>query len=207
MKEGVCMQGIIFLFSNWGIWIIATFIIGRKVPYRAHIAALALLLICLFGLNVQIFSMIISAPACVLLLLGYVYTAALSSGRKFYMIFSVLIIMIGYAGFLMLEMYDPIWLIVDRRIILLFFIFVVAYFLFPNSIWDRLVFVLLGMIQGEILFSFILGSWYIPYIVGAGAVLDLIILIIMVLGITHSIGKAISSWTRSNGYVKTVKKI
>lgn len=207
MKEGVRMEGVIFLFSTWGMWIVSTFIVERKVPYRVHLAALALLLIILFDLNVQIFSMTISAPACLLLLIGYVYTSMLSAGKKFYMIFSVLIIMMGYAGFLMLEMYDPIWLIVDRRIILLFFIFVVAYFLFPHSFLSRLVFVLLGMVQGEILFSFILASWHIPYLVGGGGALDLIAAILLFLGLTHMIGKAFSGWTKLNGQMKTVKKI
>lgn len=179
------MAGIVYMFSLWSLWIYSTFIMDKNARLRTFIAITALILIILYPLELQVFTFLITGPACVLVIIGYVYMAKLPLGKKFFLLFSILILMLGYTGFLLLEMYDPVWIMVDRRIIICFFLFSLSYFLYPASLISRIILIMLGTIQGEILFSLILDRWSFPYVIGARQYLDILSLASLSLLVSH----------------------
>lgn len=173
------MPGIMCLLFLWAAWIYATFIMDKKHPMRWSVATLSLILIILHPITIPIFAIQISGTGLFLLLISYFATSKLPIKQQLHLLFSVFTVMIGFAGFLLLEMFDPIWMFLDRKILISFMLFVFAYFVYPSSIYKRLLFVFLGTLQGDLIFALILTKWKMPYIIGSLEYLDILAITIM----------------------------
>ena len=77
--------------------------------------------------------------------------------EKLYSLLSALIIAMLYTSFHLLEIYDPIWIVVDR-VFLLSSALVYASVLLHGDRILRLCSLYVGMLQGESLVTFILGN-------------------------------------------------
>ncbi|WP_430413634.1 YphA family membrane protein [Lederbergia citrea] len=164
----------LYLFIVWSIWIICTFIMEKNLPYRWTIAAIALILIILQPTAITIFSMTISGPALLLILICYYSVSKLKMSKQVYVFFTVLALMVGYAGFLLFEMYDPVWMIIDRRIMVSFLLFLISYLISSSSLSTRVIVVVLGTLQGELLFAASLNRLDMPYLIGSKEYLDIL---------------------------------
>ncbi|WP_062104795.1 YphA family membrane protein [Bacillus niameyensis] len=161
------MAGNLFFLFMWCLWIYFTFMMNKNNNIRWKAAASILIIIIFVPVKMDVGPLTLSGPALFLLFACYYMAAKFTLKKQIYLLFSVIALMLGYTGFLLMELYDPIWVIIDRRIILSFVLFVVGYFIYPTSIRLRLLFILLGVIQGEIVFAIILSKWQISYIIGA----------------------------------------
>lgn len=185
------MDGILALFFLWGIWIIATFIMDKREALRRPVAAVALLLIITFPIAIPVFSLKVSGAVVILLFVNYYMVSKLALLRKIYIMLAVVALMVGYSGFQFFELYDPVWIFFDRRMILSFIFICFSYFIYPSSLKWRLVFISLGTIHGEILFAVILLRWNMPYFIGSAAFFDIICLTFICLISIHSLVKLV----------------
>ncbi|CAM3974001.1 YphA family membrane protein [Lederbergia lenta] len=192
------MDGILTLFFLWGIWIIATFIIDKQEVLRRPIALIVLLIIIVFPYAIPVFSITISGAVLLLLFINYYIASKLPILKRIYMILAVIALMVGYSGFQLFELYDPIWIFFDRKIILSFIFLSLSYFIYPSSLKWRFVFICLGTIHGEILFAVILSRWSMPYLIGSAAFFDIICLTFICLLSIHSVVKLVDLATLNN---------
>ncbi|GAA0347352.1 hypothetical protein GCM10008967_42170 [Bacillus carboniphilus] len=72
-----------------------------------------------------------------------------------YQICTSLLVMLFYCIFLLFELYDPIWVFVDRKWLLTIMISVIAILLNSNGKW-RVITAFLGIGMGEILYAYVL---------------------------------------------------
>jgi type III secretory pathway component EscS len=167
------MDGDIFLGFLWAVWLIATFFLNKQNVMRFPAAVLSLILIISFPFSVPIFSFTIKLPAVIFLAVGYYYINSLPFTRKLYMILSVMIITAGFTGALLMELYDPIWMFMDRRIILGGIVFLLGQFLYPHSLYKCLSSMVIATIHGEIILSIFLSKWGIQYPIASEPFLDI----------------------------------
>lgn len=161
------MAGHLFFLFMWCIWIYITFIMNKSNNIRWKVAAFILIIIIFVPVKMDVGPLTLTGPALLMLLSSYYMAAKFTFRKQVYLLFSIIALMLGYTGFLLMELYDPIWVIIDRRILLSFILFVFGYFVYPRSIHLRLLLIFLGVLQGEIIFAIILSKWQISYIIGA----------------------------------------
>lgn len=186
------------LLFFWIFWIVVTFWMDKNSEYRYNFAVLSLSIIILFPVTVKLGVLQFSGPSLLLLLISYLVASKLSFKKQLYVLFSIISLMTGYAGFLLLELYDPVLIIIDRRIILSIVAFIIAFIIYPSSIQLRLIFLILGTILGDLIFAIILTKWNIPYTIGAVDSLDFLTVTTALIFINHFI-------TRIHSYTKLHK--
>ncbi len=202
------MAGYIYLWMLWSIWTISTFILNKNNSLRLPIACSALLLVIVFPFSISFFTLQIQLTALILTLFCYIYIAKQSRLQKIYSFMSIFIVMTGYTGFLLVEMVDPAWILIDRRVLLTILLIILAFCLYPNSYLSLITCIIIGTFHGEILFSTILLKWNITYIVGTGGYLDLISYCIIIVFFIRFIYKLVAYViTSKQSLVKSNRRI
>lgn len=201
------MPGLLFLFVAWGSWIIATFILDKRNPFRMYASVLSLLLIILQSVSFTLFSLTISASSIPLILTAYLSIYQVSFFKKIYLFFSVMIIMFGYAGFFLFEMYDPVWVLLDRKILLSGGLVIISWVLYPSSLLFRCSALVIGSLHGEVFLSIFLSKWKMPYTIGSADYLDVFALTFSSIFLTHAAGKIILAFKKAlEGKLKVKKQ-
>ncbi len=183
------MPGIIFLFLAWGAWITATFILDKKKTFRFPIAMVALILIILHSTSITIYSIQIGAASLPLIFSAYWLVYQGTWLKKIYLFCSVMIIMLGYVGFYLLELYDPVWVLVDRKILLTVGLLVLGWMLYPTSFIYRCAAIVIGSLQAEVFLSIFFLKWRMPYPIGSNDYLDIMALTVLTLLTAHAAEK------------------
>jgi hypothetical protein len=111
------MEGIIFLWVAWGLWIYTTFIMQKKTNGRFTYSFLLLCLISLFPYSFTIFSYEVYAAFVFMAVLALFYIRALGLRQKLYMLIGLLTIAMSYAGIGMIGIYDPVLMIIDPQLV------------------------------------------------------------------------------------------
>ncbi|MEC1374807.1 hypothetical protein P9D39_10920 [Heyndrickxia oleronia] len=199
------MDGFYSLFFLWSVWIYTTFILSRQNQLRFRIAFLSLLLLIVYPFSISLFSIPMQLSSIILLIICYFYFSKLKFWKKVYMFLAIFIIMIGYSGFSLLELYDPVWIFMDRKFLFGFVLFLLAQLLYPRSLPSQILCAFTGTIHGEIIYSLILKKWGFPYIIGDRSCLDICALVIFFLLSWFMINKMITSITLKNNVLKENK--
>ncbi|GIN56491.1 hypothetical protein [Lederbergia ruris] len=168
------MPGSIFLLFVWIIWIFATFLMDKQEEHRWKIALFALVMIICLPLKISFNGFMMSGQGLIVLIACYMIMVKLSFKKQFILLISIFSLLLGYTGLRLFELYDPILMIVDRKILLAFLLIVVSYFVFPFNFLERVLLVCLGVLQGEFLLALILSKWRIPYLIGSLEVFDIL---------------------------------
>jgi len=166
------VSGILCLGVLWAIWITATFWMDKDRKERFPIAFCSLILMISFSYKIQLFHVEVQLPAVILLIIGYYYIAHFKYRKILYMLISIFIIMIGYAGLLLIELYDPVWIVINRTIMYSILFFMFAQLLASESMFIGITIVLMGTIHGEFLYAHILHKWDLQQTAGSYAYLD-----------------------------------
>lgn len=193
------MPGYLFLLLAWGIWITATFILDKNESYRLPVAILSLVLIILYPNSFTLFTYHIGVASCLLLFSAYFLIYKGSLIKKIYLFFSVMIIMFGYAGFFLLELYDPVWVFFDRKLLLSGVLFILGWILYPASLLYRYSAIVIGSLQGEVFLSVFLSKWKMPYTIGSAEYLDVFALVISANLVLYGTQKAVLAFKKALG--------
>ena len=142
----------------------------EKDSIRWKISACILIFIICSPLHVTIASFTVSVNALLLSVVAFIGIALYSIWKKLYTLLSALIIAMLYTSFHLLEVYDPIWIVVDRLFLLSSALVYAAVLLHEDRIL-RLCSLYIGMLQGELFVTIIFRKLHFPYDYGSLAFL------------------------------------
>jgi hypothetical protein len=166
------MEGLIFYWISWMVWIMATFFMDRNNKYRFLLSAWILFFIMLSPWTLKIFNVETGIGGLFLLVSLYIFAGRLKKLSKLYFLFCAFILMMAYVTFHLFELFDPVWVIFPRNWMLSVLLVYLAVLLQKNRML-RLPLILLGSIQGEVLYALILNQFSFPYTIGSLAFLDI----------------------------------
>jgi hypothetical protein len=101
----------------------------------------------------------------------YLYIAQLNRKKVLYFLLSAFILMLLTVCFLFFELFDPVWILIDREWLLAIFV-VYGTLLLHSDKNARLLSLLFGMVHGEIFYAFILKRFSFTYSISSLAFLD-----------------------------------
>ncbi|MCM3586489.1 hypothetical protein M3182_12165 [Mesobacillus maritimus] len=165
------MEGAMFYWFAWLGWVWATFFLSRDNPYRLKIAFWLLLLMISSPYRIELLGIELQITAIILMGISLVELAILRN-RIFYSVFlSSFIMMLAYVSFLLFELFDPVWVIFDRKWMIAIGGVLLASVLQSHK---RLQVLSLGtgMLLGEIFFSFYMKKLSFTYAVASPVFLD-----------------------------------
>ena len=167
------MDGLMFYFTSWSLWIYITFIMRKENPYRLKLAAGILMTIILAGFHVPIRGIGIDIQAGALFSLIFSYSFLMGEKKRsiFYFLICSYIVTLGYATFHIVEVFDPVLVIVKEN----WMIAVLSTYLIlllQGTLKGRIILLISGTMQGEILYALIVERYPFPYQAGSFAYLD-----------------------------------
>nr|WP_295972389.1 hypothetical protein [uncultured Bacillus sp.] len=165
------MDGLIFYWIFWLGWVITTFFYPKDHPRRLLISAWILGAIIVFPASIEFLGLKWHGTGLYILLTFYLYAAWLPFKTSLYFLLSVFILMLLTVCFLLFELFDPVWILIEREWLLA--VAAVYGTLLLHSIKGyRVLSLLFGMVHGEIFYAFILKKFSFTYPVADPAFLD-----------------------------------
>ncbi|MFS0863541.1 hypothetical protein [Fredinandcohnia sp. 179-A 10B2 NHS] len=166
------MDGSVFYWICWMAWVCSTFFM-KKNRERLILSGCFLLLIIVSPYFFVIGSVRINIGIFIVLLYCFTKIAKRTSKQKLYLLICILTISLAYSSFQLFELYDPVWLFFNRNFMLAAALIYVTIML-VKEFQFRLVALLIGAIQGDILYAIIVSNVNIPYDIGSFKFLDVI---------------------------------
>lgn len=174
------MEGLYFYGFTWALWIISTFLIRKTSNLRLPLAIILLFILILSPYTFQFGNYTISYVSFFMLLVIFLIVGTFKVKKLLYFFITTLIMSVGYVTFLLFELFDPIWIIFKRELMLSF---MVAYLsvLLQKKVLGRIFIIIVGGVYGDILFSIILFPFSFPYDIGSLRFLDVCSIAVMML--------------------------
>lgn len=157
--------GLYFYFLGWIGWIIITFLFSKSA-IRTFLSILLLSLLAGSATHVNIFGFSVNVAFIILVLTAIILLSKTLKQRYVLHYFSICTLSLAYVCFVIFEIYDPVWIFIDRTWMLSFILLYITLLLFKTK-WERFVFMLTGVLQGEILNSFVLNSIFSYSVIGS----------------------------------------
>lgn len=172
-RRCVFLEGIVFYWISWSIWIAVTFLLDKKnkIRYPLSLGVLLIIIGSIYTLDFGEFS--ISVTALIILSLTYYFITRLRKAGAIYVFICNLIILLAYCSFLLFELFDPVWVVFDRKWMLSIILVYLTLMVHENHLM-RILIILMGTLNGEVLFALIIRQYQFPYIVGSLAFLDVV---------------------------------
>ncbi|MCM3122212.1 MULTISPECIES: hypothetical protein [unclassified Mesobacillus] len=167
------MEGLYFYWLAWIAWIWVTFIMGKNHPNRLKwaICLLAVIIASPYKVDFLFFKFHLSAfPIAIFI---FMETKRKKTGSFLYLFLTSFIIMLAYTSFLMFELFDPVWVLFDRKLMLGAAGFYLAILLHKGG-QDRMLALVTGFLQGDILYSAVLWRFNFPYEVASMTFMDIL---------------------------------
>lgn len=173
----ILLEGIYFYWFSWIGWVITTFML-KKSKERTALSFFILLIIIVSNHTYHISEYAIHAPFALLFFFSIVFMAMTKGLLLYYYLICSLIISIGYVCFHLFELFDPVWLIFDRKWMLSFVMLYLILMLVKDP-YHRLSVAMIGVVNGELLYSMILIKFFREIQIGNFAFLDAFAFIIL----------------------------
>lgn len=174
------MAGSMFYWIFWSLWVYLTFILKRQNSSRLKLSAGVLAVIILSPYYIHFAGFALNSSALFLLFLAYVTLYHEKTSRLLYFFICSFIVMIAYVTFHLFEIYDPVWLIFNKEWMLGIVIGFLTILLQKNG-HDRLFILIIGFMQGELLYACILRRYHFSYPVGSLGSLDAFSLTLLII--------------------------
>ncbi|MEH7012672.1 hypothetical protein V7087_18000 [Neobacillus niacini] len=174
------MEGSMFYWIIWVFWVYITFFMNKQNLYRTKLAAGILMFIIFSNVNFMFMGFEFYASGLFMLLLSYIIFSKKKLGSLLYAFICSFIVTISYVTFNLFVIYDPIWVIFQKEWMMGICFSCLAIFL-QNSLKDRLLIIVSGTMQGEILYAYYLSKFEFTYPIGSIAYLDVSSLAVLLL--------------------------
>ncbi|WP_458412677.1 hypothetical protein ACNQFZ_17965 [Schinkia sp. CFF1] len=170
------MEGIYFYWFSWLGWVFTTFLMNKS-KQRTILSFVLLLVIAVSDHVLRGGGYTFRASFLLLLLFSFVLLSKSKGLHLGYHLICSLIISIGYTCFQLFELFDPVWLIFDRKWMLSFVILYLILML-AKDFYYRASVAISGVCNGELLYSFILKKFSFKVEIGGFLFLDALAVII-----------------------------
>ncbi|WP_053073702.1 hypothetical protein [Bacillus sp. LL01] len=157
--------GLYFYFLGWIGWIIITFLFPKS-SVRTFLSLLLLLVIAGSATYIDIYGYKVNIAFLFLMITAIILLTKTLKQKYFLHYFSICTLSLAYVCFVIFEIYDPVWILIDRTFMLSFILLYLSLLLFKGKL-ERFVFMLTGVLQGEILNSFVLNSIFSYSVIGS----------------------------------------
>ncbi len=165
------MDGLLFYWLFWFGWVITTFVYPKHHPHRLSCSAWLLGSIILSDVSLAFLGHEWNGAGLFIIVTIYLYIAGLNRKKVLYFLLSAFILMLLTVCFLFFELFDPVWILIDREW-LLAIVVVYGTLLLHSDKRARLLSLWFGMVHGEILYAFILKRFSFSYPISSLAFLD-----------------------------------
>ncbi|MGD6774955.1 YphA family membrane protein [Sutcliffiella horikoshii] len=142
-----------FYFLSWMGWIIVTFFFPKSA-IRTNMSILLLVVIAGSTTTVQMFGFTITASFLMLAVTALIMLVNSLKQKYILHYFSICTVALAYVCFIIFEIYDPVWIFLDRTWLLSVIILYLSLLLFKTK-RERFVFMLTGVLLGEVLRSIV----------------------------------------------------
>lgn len=159
------MEGSYFYFFAWIGWIVTTFLL-KKDGLRLSVSIFLLLVVIGSQIQLSIFSVSLSGSALVIMGISCFGVAHYSVWMKLYTVVCTLIIAMIYTIFHVIELYDPVWIVIDRTWMLGGILVYASVLLYRNRTL-RIFGFYIGMLQGELFLTFMYKAMNVSYAIGS----------------------------------------
>jgi hypothetical protein len=166
------MKGLYFYSFFWMIWMIATFFM-KKTRQRTMLAAISLITIILSSVSLYIGSFHVTLSFLFLFFVSCYFAAKQTRRKLLYLVIAALTIAFAYTSIQLFVLFDPVWIWMDRTWMIAVMLFIIC-FLFYENIQLRLLCLIIGSCQGEVLYSIISKRVAFSYVIGSFSFLDTI---------------------------------
>ncbi|MCA1063199.1 hypothetical protein LCL98_07105 [Rossellomorea aquimaris] len=184
------MDGILYLWLLWAIWIYTTFMMNKEHPKRLPYSFMCLVLLITYPYGVQIGQMEVALPVIIVGLICIHYFRYLSLRAKLYMLLAILSTGMLYAGIGLVAIYDPVIMFIDQNLIIAFSIVLLIYIFYSSSSYLlRITSITGSSIVGEIFMGIPLNNVGLSYPIGGPQSLDVLAISIGVLMIIKWLGE------------------
>ena len=172
------VDGILYLWLLWGIWIYTTFLLKKSHPNRFGYSFLCLLFICVFPYGIKVGAVEVAAPVFVLALIFILYIRTLRLREKLYMLVAVLTMGMLYAGVGLVAIYDPVLIFIDENLILSLSFVLVSILFYGHSSLFMLRIIAIGgsSVIGDFFLAIPLNKIGFSYSIGGPVFLDMLAL-------------------------------
>lgn len=145
------MEGVYFYFFSWFGWILVTFFMNKSTMRLVY--AIVLLFTIIISQTVITFGEFrIWIGAFFLLFIGIIGISRLSMWKKLYYAVCSTIVGMVYATVHLIELYDPIWIVINHTWFLSILLAYISYVLVRLPV-ERIFVLCVGAVQGEILIT------------------------------------------------------
>jgi hypothetical protein len=143
----------------------------KKTRQRTIVAAIALITIILSSASLYVGSFQVTLSFLFLFFLSCYFAAKQTRRKLLYLVIAALTIAFSYASFQLLALFDPVWIWMDRTWMLALMLFIIC-FLFYENIQSRLLCLMIGSCQGEMLYSIVSKRVSFSHVIGSFPFLD-----------------------------------
>ncbi|WP_102345759.1 YphA family membrane protein [Bacillus sp. Marseille-P3661] len=187
------MEGIVFYWFSWIAWVFSTFFM-KKGKKRLILSAAILLFIIGSNHIVRISSISINLTFLLLILFTLsVVSINVRGWTLIYFLISSLIITMGYVGFHLFELFDPVWLLFDRNLMLSVAMVYLTLMLLKDSS-HRMMVMIIGVCNGELLYTYILSRFSFPHEIGSFQFLDVMAIMTLLVMFWSILEKVTMIW-------------
>lgn len=174
------MEGSFFYWIFWIFWVFLTFFMNKQNPLRLKLAACLLIIIIHSSVHFVIGGFDLYGSGLILLLLSYYIMGKEKLGPLLYSFICSFTITMAYVAFHLFEIFDPIWIIFQKEW-MMGICFSILAILLQKSLTGRLLIIVCGTMQGEVLYAYYLTKFQFSYPIGTLAYLDVCALISLLL--------------------------
>lgn len=165
------MDGFIFFWFAWAMWILVTFILNKTNPYRTFLAFSILFTISTANIYLQFFSYDISLAVLFLFIICAIPYHQYSLVKFFYIYIRILTLAIAQSAVLFVSLYDPVWFFISEQFVMSFLVMILVIVLF-DQYKERLRAVIISLFLTDIINAIVLKKFDIQYQIGSLYMLD-----------------------------------
>ncbi|WP_318508558.1 hypothetical protein [Bacillus sp. T3] len=161
----------------------------KNSKYRIATATCILILISLTPYEIALVGFQINLAVIFLYLYSLGHIILVKKKVGIHNLLCTYVLMLAYASFLLFELYDPVWILFNRVWMIACVLGYLSVMLFSDK-KDRILFLIIAIIQGEFLFAMIVKKIGFAYSVGTGQFLDTLssaVLVLVIWSICESI--------------------
>jgi hypothetical protein len=160
-----------FYWILWVSWVYLTFMVNKQNHHRLNLSIIILLIIILSNFQIKLGDFEITASGLFMLFLSYIVLSKEKNWSLLYIYLCSVIITLAYAAFSLFEIFDPIWIIFQKEW-MMGVSFCYLGVLLQKTLKGRLLVIVCGTMQGEIVYSYFLNRLEFSYPISSLAYLD-----------------------------------